>query len=84
MSSNLSDPIMTQTVDGTVYHITGIDLNHFNPVKGKLSHYDLSEMRKVPTVLFETARSIVSWAIKEAEEFIRWIIIPENLKCTRS
>ncbi len=53
MGLNTNDPIMTQTVDATVYHITGVGLNHFDPLKGKLSNYDLSKMRKVPTTLFE-------------------------------
>lgn len=53
MGLNPNDPIMTQTVDATVYHITGVGLNHFDPIKGRLSNYDLSKMRKVPTTLFE-------------------------------
>jgi len=53
MGLNPNDPIMKQTVDATVYHITGIGLNHFDPLKGRSSNYDLSKMRKVPTTLFE-------------------------------
>ncbi len=48
-----SDPIKKQTVDGTLYHLTGIGLNHFSPAKGTLTNYNLSDIGKVSTTLFE-------------------------------
>ena len=59
MGLNPRDPIRTQTVDATVYHITGVGLNHFDPVKGRLNNYDLSKMRKVPTTMFEDRQGIL-------------------------
>ena len=53
MGLNPNDPIKAQTVDATVYHITGIGLNQFDPVRGRMNNYDLTATRKVPTVLFE-------------------------------
>jgi ligand-binding sensor domain-containing protein len=58
MGLNPNDPIMAQTADATVYHITGIGLNYFDPVKEKLSTYDLSKLRKVPTTLFEDGQGM--------------------------